>query len=186
MLAGVILLGGEKAHRTIALYVIHWGISVASSVAKLTLPTMVKKIRALLKWTNYKEAMRRAGLKHQSTAAEIKSTASYTALSKCMAQLWFGRTSWLIRGVHSNGTFRKVSVTNAGADFYEWEEENQTRLQKLVAMLKELRAITRASGGGQCAAIFEKMSNSHEIRVFRTTDERQALPEPLIARFWGS
>ncbi|CAH0043737.1 unnamed protein product, partial [Clonostachys solani] len=135
---------------------------------------------------NKNEAMRRAGLNHQSTAAELKSTASSISQSKCMPQLWFGRTSWLIRGTHSNGTFHDVSITNAGASFNEWEEENQTELQRLVMVLKQLRAITRDSGGGQCAAIFEQRSKSREIKVFRRAEKWQAIPEPFILKFWDS
>jgi hypothetical protein len=59
--------------------------------------------------------MRQAGLKHQSTTAEIKSTASDILPSKFMPQLWFGRTPLLLYGTHSNGTFYKVSIADPGA-----------------------------------------------------------------------
>ncbi|CAG9998602.1 unnamed protein product [Clonostachys byssicola] len=137
---------------------------------------------------NESETMRQAGLKHQAMAAEIKSVAFYTSPSRWMPQLWFGRTPWLVCGTHSNGTFHEVTATNPGAFFHTWEDENQIELQKLVMVLKHLRAITRNSGEGQYAAIFQAgpQSRAREIKVFRTTKRWQALPEPLISKFWDS
>ncbi|CAG9984811.1 unnamed protein product [Clonostachys byssicola] len=131
------------------------------------------------------DSMRQAGLRHQTAAAEIKTGVRLKPSNKCMEQLWFGRTPWLIRGVHSNGTFHKVVVANVGASFIEWEEDHQTQLQKLVMTLKQLRSIARDLGGGNCVAIFERSLGSQTLKVFKAVEEKQALPEEMIAKFWG-
>ncbi|CAH0051725.1 unnamed protein product, partial [Clonostachys solani] len=131
------------------------------------------------------ESMRQAGLRHQTTAAEIKTGSQLNPPNKYMQQLWFGRTPRLIRGVHSNGTFHKVVVTNVLASFKKWEEDHQTQLQKLVVTLKQLRSIAQGLGGGNCVAIFEKSSDSRTLRVFKAAEEKKALPEDMMVKFWG-
>ncbi|CAG9936201.1 unnamed protein product [Clonostachys rosea f. rosea IK726] len=137
------------------------------------------------KTTHAAESMSQAGLRHQITAAEIKTGVRLKPPNQCMQQLWLGRTPWLIRGVHSNGTSHKVVVTNVGDSFTEWEEVHQTQLQKLVMTLKQLRSIAQDLGGGNCVAVFERSLDSQILKVFKAVEEKRALPEEMIARFWG-
>ncbi|KAK5988184.1 hypothetical protein PT974_12324 [Cladobotryum mycophilum] len=83
----------------------------------------------------------------QATAAEIKTSMRPRNIGQYLPQLWFGRTPWLMIGRHDNGTFKEVKITDAAAQFEDWETRHQTELQKLVVVLGQLREAVRKNGG---------------------------------------
>ncbi|KAI0903395.1 hypothetical protein F4823DRAFT_283386 [Ustulina deusta] len=121
----------------------------------------------------------------QSTAAEIKTSASRKTLGSCLPQLWFGRTPWLIVGHHVKGTFDRVHIANAEHQFAAWESRHQIKLRKMVTLLSQLREAVKMSGSKRCIAICEKGTNPRELAVFESTFLRDALPSDLIRKFWS-
>ncbi|KAK1987279.1 hypothetical protein LZ30DRAFT_580290 [Colletotrichum cereale] len=119
---------------------------------------------------------------NQSTAAEIKSATKDQAIGKRMPQLWFGRTPWLIVGLHTEGTFGGRKITDAAAKFADWEARHQATLRKLVTVLGELRTAVRGSGGRHSAAVFER--GSGVMGVFELTSSKQAVPADLRQKLW--
>ncbi|KAK1595553.1 uncharacterized protein LY79DRAFT_602861 [Colletotrichum navitas] len=118
----------------------------------------------------------------QSTAAEIKSAAKNKAIGQFMPQLWFGRTPWLIVGRHAGGEFDSRKITDAKAQFAEWEATHQETLRKLATVLGELRTAVRKNGGRHCAAVFERGTGA--IVVVDSTSNKQAVPEDLRQKLW--
>ncbi|MBE3048032.1 hypothetical protein IMZ48_37095 [Candidatus Bathyarchaeota archaeon] len=129
--------------------------------------------------------MRQDGLVHQSTAAEIKTGTKSKSVGTYLPQLWFGRTPWLIIGQHKEGTFDRIRVIKAADHFGEWESKRQDELQRLVAVLSQLREAVRMDGRS-CVAVYEKTSKPPVIAVFALTSDKRALPDDLISGFWDS
>ncbi len=121
----------------------------------------------------------------QSTAAEIK-TRTKAGLAPYLPQLWFGRTPWLIIGLHAKGTFSRVKITDAAAHFREWEIKHQTELRKLVTILTQLREVVQKQNGRSCVAIYEQHSSHKAIKVFASTANKQALSNDMVHEFWVS
>ncbi|KAK5662395.1 hypothetical protein OQA88_8305 [Cercophora sp. LCS_1] len=120
----------------------------------------------------------------QSTCAELKSTARKSKpLNAILPQLWFGRTPWLIIGSHTDGTFDKITVTDAAAHFKQWETERQVELGKLAAVLSELRDAVRMNNGEGCAAVYEKGSYARVIKVY-AVEKGRVVPGEIARRFW--
>lgn len=132
------------------------------------------------------ETRKQARLMPQSTAAEIKAKTNPGNLGTYLPQLWFGRTPWLIIGRHANGTFNKINITNAAAQFVDWETRHQTKLRKLVSVLTQLREVARKHQGRNCIAICEKGSLPRTIKIFASTVVKQVLPDDLVREFWVS
>ncbi|KAK2049097.1 hypothetical protein LZ31DRAFT_489347 [Colletotrichum somersetense] len=118
----------------------------------------------------------------QSTAAELKSSSKYKSINHFMSQLWFGRTPWIIVGLHTEGTFDSRNITDATDLFAEWETKNQKMLRKLATVLGELRTAIKKNGGRHCAAVFER--GSGVIGIFDLTSDRQAVPMDLKQKLW--
>ncbi|KAK0644886.1 hypothetical protein DIS24_g8420 [Lasiodiplodia hormozganensis] len=60
---------------------------------------------------------------------------------KTVAQMWLGRTPYLISGLHNEGVFSKIRVENVGESFSSWESLHQEALKKLVAVITELKEL---------------------------------------------
>ncbi|KAJ6787649.1 hypothetical protein PWT90_06884 [Aphanocladium album] len=120
----------------------------------------------------------------QSAAAEIKSTQKSKSPKKYLAQLWFGRTPWLLIGKHTKGRFESMDVLDVSKTFPQWEETHQTKLRKLATLLQQLRSAVQSSGGQNCIAVCEKPPGSRAIEIFTSQMERGALPAELQERFW--
>lgn len=122
----------------------------------------------------------------QEMAAEVKTASKLKSVSKNLPQVWFGRTPWLIVGHHAHGTFKELRVTNAAAQFADWESRNQTDLRMLVAVLGQLRETMEENGGGHCVALWEKTVLPPVIRVFPSTVAKAAVPDALRGKLWDS
>ncbi|KAI0112275.1 hypothetical protein GGR51DRAFT_557459 [Nemania sp. FL0031] len=120
----------------------------------------------------------------QFTVAEIKTSSKDHLTRSVLPQLWFGRTPWLIIGHHVNGTFDKVNIKNAEAEFAAWETQHQNKLQKLVSLISQLRELVKKNGFKRCIATCEKRTRPRELKIFASTREDGALPADLIRKFW--
>ncbi|KAK2053599.1 hypothetical protein LY76DRAFT_667131 [Colletotrichum caudatum] len=118
----------------------------------------------------------------QSTTAELKSSSKNKNINYYMSQLWFGRTPWIIVGLHTEGTFDSRRITDVTDRFAEWEVNNQEILRKLVTVLGELRTAIQKNGGRHCAAVFARGSGI--IGVFDLMSVRQAVPMDLRQKLW--
>lgn len=123
----------------------------------------------------------------QEKAAEIKCMGKKSQLSPIIPQLWFGRTSYLIRGRHDGkGTVNRIQFDDLRGELKEWEvvEKNQQTLQKLAILLSRLRDIVRATDKKSCVAIYNRTKGPPTLRVFHYESERGVLPPSAIQRFW--
>lgn len=123
----------------------------------------------------------------QYRAAELKTCEQdIKPIDFHLPQLWFGRTPWLIIGIHILGVFHSIEVTHAKPMFATWEQRNQDALRKLVTVLQELREAVRKNGGKSCVAVYEGIGLVEErsLKVFGTATERRSLPTIMIDRFW--
>lgn len=127
----------------------------------------------------------------QSLTAEIKTTSAVDKsgmIGRWMPQLWLGRTPWLIKGDHQEGTFHNINVFNAGEKFVEWEtrEHNQDALRKMTTLLAKLRDIVQATPLKTAIAVFQHQRlKPTKLMIFATTHRRRPLPHDLISKFWG-
>ncbi|KAI3316823.1 hypothetical protein HD806DRAFT_527538 [Xylariaceae sp. AK1471] len=119
---------------------------------------------------------KRLKLMPQSTAAEIKTISSHKTLGSFLPQLW---------GHHIEGTFDKVTITNAGLEFTAWENKHQTELRRMVSLLSQLREAVKKSGSKRCMAICEKRTKPRNLMLFESTQQKGTLPDDLIGKFWG-
>ncbi|KAF7552401.1 hypothetical protein G7Z17_g4355 [Cylindrodendrum hubeiense] len=116
-------------------------------------------------------------------AAEIKSMKRLKPPGPMMAQLWFGRTQNLIRGVHSNGAFNNIHVNKMEENLQHWETEphNQATLRKVATILSHLRDIVKDSKERACVAV----ASGTELEVFDATQRKTALPQDICEKFWS-
>jgi hypothetical protein len=131
--------------------------------------------------------IRRGIITPQSSTVEIKTRTKSNSLSKTMPQLWFGRTTYLITGYHTNGTFESVNITKAEDQFEEWErkEANQTTLRKLASLISQLREAVRATKEKACIAISERGIKPAALQLFVSKQGMKPLPEDAVQKFWA-
>ncbi|RSL71882.1 hypothetical protein CEP54_001189 [Fusarium duplospermum] len=122
----------------------------------------------------------------QTQAAEIKSIRrNGKPLSMILPQLWFGRTPYLVRGYHDNGTFTLIRSENVEENLKDWEakDQNQMALRGVVSLLGQLREVVRSSETKSCIA-FCVSDKPLKLQVFSTAQRKLPLPEQVIERFW--
>ena len=122
----------------------------------------------------------------QSVAAEMKTQSSPKGSGSYLAQLWFGRTPWLVVGQHLDGKFHTVNISNVASRFADWEAKNQVDLRKMVAVLGQLREAVKRHQGGNCIAIYERTTQSRVIKIFTPCLDRLPLPKEMISRSWST
>lgn len=120
----------------------------------------------------------------QSMTAEIKS--GKKSVAKIIPQMWFGRTPYLIRGLHSKGTFHKIDITHMDKELMEWENDaqHQLALRKMAALIALLRRIVTDSRNRAAILIFQKR-DPERVKVLQRRSKKQPLPDGVIALFWG-
>lgn len=116
--------------------------------------------------------------------AELK-TSKKTIMS-FMPQLWFGRTPYLIRGLHNRGVFEKLVISRVGDDFQSWETDvkNQMALRKMVGLISWIRDLIVKADEHTAIMIFQK-DHPGRLRVFRRTSIRSPLPDEIVQKFWS-
>ncbi|PVI00870.1 hypothetical protein DM02DRAFT_654999 [Periconia macrospinosa] len=100
-----------------------------------------------------------------------------------VAQLWFGRTSYLCEAKHDYGNFQKISCTDMKDRFKEWENRHQDSLRKLVTLLTELKGVVSTTAYEAAVLVCE---NHEPIRIYESNEPMEILPQPLKAKFWGA
>ncbi|KAI0466853.1 hypothetical protein F4859DRAFT_518689 [Xylaria cf. heliscus] len=171
---------GNEGHERIADD--HTDGSLALDIGQLSIKANSEQKKAVLEQTP--KAENEFIPMPQSTTAEIKTGRRNQSPSRSLPQLWFGRTPWLIRGSHVEGTFHNIDITNVEAKFLTWETNYQDDLRRMVSLLSQLRETVSNSGFKRCIATCEKPIRPLELKIFAATREDEALPKDLIGKFW--
>jgi hypothetical protein len=103
-----------------------------------------------------------------------------------MPQMWFGRTPYLIRGLHDHGVFEKLVISRVGDNFQSWETEleNQTALRKMVGLIARVRNLLVDAEEHAAIMIFQK-DQPGKLRVLRRTRVKMPLPDEIVREFWS-
>ena len=125
----------------------------------------------------------------QSSAAELKTCKlGKSGITAYLAQLWFGRTRWLIVGSHDQGTIVTNTITDVSSRLMQWEAERQQDLRKLSAFLAELREAVRKSGKTRCCLMYEKgiLGGPNLVKLFavKSTKVEKVVPKEVFSQFW--
>ena len=160
--------------------------SLAESLSMLHVQNSASDIDPQPSQSESIKVIRRGALTPQSQVAEIKGRGKSLSMSQVIPQLWFGRTPWLIKGSHNEGTFHTVTVNDIGQQFSTWESQdaNQRALRKLSSILKQLRDGVRNMNSRTAVVVFDSKAKPAELQIFGTSSDRKPLPESIIAKFW--
>ncbi|KAF9634248.1 hypothetical protein BFW01_g5143 [Lasiodiplodia theobromae] len=119
--------------------------------------------------------------------------------SKAIPQMWFGRTPYLISGIHDQGVFSEINVENVGESFPEWESRSQESLKKLVAVITQLKEIlieqrqkmAGMSDGGSLASMIWAITCDHKVKPaqllvydLEKSSKAVAVPQEYVEAFW--
>lgn len=103
-------------------------------------------------------------------------------VEKHLPQLWFGRTSNLLVGNHTDGKFRRLETMNVARQLLRWETTHQEELRKLTWLITELREITRTIPGACCVLVGK--GKAKRATVYVTAKHSSVLPDYIVKRFW--
>lgn len=119
-----------------------------------------------------------------STMAELKtSQGANFGVEKHLPQLWFGRTSNLLIGTHTDGTFHKLEAVDIANQLLEWESTHQEQLRKLTWVIAELRkTVLSTPGGGYCVLVGK--GKARKATVYAVAKRTSVLPDNIIEQFW--
>lgn len=118
-----------------------------------------------------------------STMVELKTCQGANfGVKKHLPQLWFGRTSNLLIGIHTVGTFQKLVAVDVAKKLLEWEKTYQEQLRKLTWLIAELRKTARGTPGGYCVLVGK--SKARKATVYTAAKRTSALPDDIIEQFW--
>lgn len=118
-----------------------------------------------------------------STMAELKtSQGANFGVAKHLPQLWFGRTSNLLIGIHTGGTFHKLEAIDLTKQLFEWERTHQEQLRKLTWLIGELRKTARSTPGGYCVLVGK--GKARKATVYAVAKRTSVLPDNIIEQFW--
>lgn len=142
------------------------------------------------------DTIRRGAGTAQTSVAELKSRTDrplqplYLRLKPTpgwLPQLWFGRTRYLVHGLHEHGNFSKVHVHDMKEQLEVWEknEFNQQALQKLAVLLSQLRNIVRKTKDKACVVLCEQIVKPPVLRIHASTSGKGPLPASVMEKFWN-
>lgn len=118
-----------------------------------------------------------------STMAELKTSQSANfGVAKHLPQLWFGRTSNLLIGTHTDGTFHKLEAIDLAKQLLEWEKTHQEKLRKLTWLIAELRKTVRSTPGGYCILVGK--GKARKATVYAAAKRTSVLPANIVEQFW--
>ena len=103
------------------------------------------------------------------------------------AQLWFGRTPFLITGEYTgkNDEFDSVSVQRAVDNFAGWEAKHQADLRKLVALLEELKRVAMRAKGTRFFVACDKKVKPLQLQIYKDQSRGPcAIPKEFVEMFW--
>ena len=90
-------------------------------------------------------------------------------------QLWISQTLKLVRAYHYKGTFQRPEVEDVAAPIKRWEEQSQTDLRKLAALVEKIVNVVKA-GGGNAVVKYDVMKG--KLVVWKA-DGKKMLPKDL-------
>lgn len=118
-----------------------------------------------------------------STMAELKtSQGGKFSVARHLPQLWFGRTSNLLIGTHTDGTFYKLEAVDLARQLLEWERTHQEQLRKLTWLIAELRKTVQSTPGGYCILVGK--GKARKTTVYAAAKRTSVLPDDIIKQFW--
>lgn len=118
-----------------------------------------------------------------STMAELKTCQGAKFwVGKHLTQLWFGRTSNLLIGTHTDGTFHKLEAVDVSKQLLEWETTHQEQLRKLTWLIAELRKTAQSTPGGYCVLV--GICKARKATVYAAAKQTSVLPDNIVKQFW--
>ena len=117
-----------------------------------------------------------------SKLAELKAHKAEKATA-AIPQLWFGRTPYLLTGIHTSGTVKEVKFAHIESRYADWETANQENLRKLVSVLGEVKEAVEKMGNG--AAVLVCREKGAPIEIMEMRNKTSVLPEDSLRRFWS-
>lgn len=142
------------------------------------------------------DTIRRGAGTAQTSVAELKSRTDHPLQPlhfrlkpspEWLPQLWFGRTRYLVHGLHEHGIFSQVHVHDMKEQLQVWEkrEFNQQALQKMAVLLSQLRNIVRTTKDKTCVVLCEQFVKPPVLRIHASTSGKGPLPAPVMEKFWN-
>lgn len=119
----------------------------------------------------------------QSTTVEIKTAQTLIPMPTVLPQMWFGRTQWIAKGVHSDGEFHKISIEPIDLKLWENGSTTQLALRKLAALIERLRDIVIKTSNQAAIVVFQR-GDAVRLKVLEREVDRLPLPKDIIERFW--
>lgn len=143
------------------------------------------------------DTIRRGAGTAQTSVAELKTRTDhpekplYFRLKpspEWLPQLWFGRTRYLVMGLHEHGIFSQVNVHDMKEQLEVWEkkENNQQALQKMVVLFSQLRDLVRTTEAKSCVVICEKGVKPPVLKIHASTSGKGPLPASVVEKFWST
>ncbi|EQB56420.1 hypothetical protein CGLO_03555 [Colletotrichum gloeosporioides Cg-14] len=106
-------------------------------------------------------------------------------LSEVIDQMWFGRTTHLVNGIHEGGEFSAIKRVNCELLFQQWEQQRQNDLSRLESLLSLLRREVSAGKGNSLVAVCRQDNNS-VLEFWTSSFPETPLPSELIDKFWST
>lgn len=116
----------------------------------------------------------------QSTL-EIKTRVFHKPINiqEVLPQMWVSQTPNLVRAYHQNGWFEQPKVEDISSEIRKWEEDHQSDLKKLAALMKKIIKMVKESGGDAVV----KYDNQSDKLVIWGADQKKMLPDNLYTRW---
>ena len=70
--------------------------------------------------------------------------------------------------------------------FDNWEKTHQDGLQKLTALVKEIKEIVGQVSGRKCSIIYNPREQPKALRLFRSNDNRLTVSPEVREKYWPS
>ncbi|KAK2728972.1 geranylgeranyl pyrophosphate synthetase [Colletotrichum kahawae] len=106
-------------------------------------------------------------------------------LSEVIDQMWFGRTSHLVNGIHEGGEFLAIKRINCEPLFQQWEQQRQNDLSKLERLISLLRREVSIGKGNSLVAVC-RQDNDSVLEFWTSGFPETPLPHDLIDTFWSA
>ncbi|RKU41584.1 hypothetical protein DL546_004700 [Coniochaeta pulveracea] len=112
---------------------------------------------------------------------EIKTRVAHKPLQMqdVMPQLWVSQTTKLVRACHSRGVFQPPLVEDVTDAMKRWETDHTDKLRKLAAVIAEIAAVAKRSGG----PVLVKYSVAGNQLVLSSNDAGKMLPNDLYGKW---
>ena len=159
------MLGPESLSRKLE------SLSLAAGESAPCTATTASKLRV-------KEEGRRIAL---ASTLEIKTRTINKPLlfHEVAPQLWVSQTPKLVRAYHNRGRFQEPLVEDVAADVRKWEDDNQTDLRTLGALIKKVLNVVKGCGG---QAVVKYDDKGDKLVIWKTDTERM-LPDDLYSKW---